>query len=263
MADTSSSSSSSSSATTNRNTDVNNEETSSTGIGAVIRYLTSKPSVSFLMIIRMAALLLTFLYMVPLTSFSPSNLYQKSLVSNAAISALRLHQRLPPFRISREYFSMLLLEDSAHYLFYSLIFISNQPITMVLLPITLFSFLHACSAILNVCNVAGPPKRFLENILQSQRQILFTIALAEITLMPTILFAIMAGLASIFTPFMYYQFVSLRYSSRRNPYSQQAFHWLRLSLQNFAMSPRCPSILRTIIYRGIELVCRFAPQIQQ
>ena len=87
--------------------------------------------------------------------------------------------------------------------------------------------------------------------------------MAEITLMPTILFAIMAGLASIFTPFMYYQFVSLRYSSRRNPYSQQAFHWLRLSLQNFAMSPRCPSILRTIIYRGIELVCRFAPQIQQ
>lgn len=111
--------------------------------------------------------------------------------------------------------------------------------------------------------ISGASKRFLENILQSQRQILLTIALAEITLMPTIIFAIIAGLASIFTPFMYYQFVALRYSSRRNPYSQQAFHWLRLSLQHFAMSPRCPSILQTIIYRGIEIVCRFAPQIQQ
>ncbi|OTF73223.1 Kruppel 2-like protein [Euroglyphus maynei] len=250
----------------NNNDNERSNEQSSTGIGAVIRHLTTKPTTSLLLTIRVATLVFTFLYMVPLTSFLPANLYQKALVSNAAISALRLHQRLPPFRISREYFSLLLLEDSAHYLFYSLIFISNQPITLVLLPIALFSFLHACSAVLNISNVAGisgAPKRFLENILQSQRQILLTIALAEITLMPTILFGIIAGLTSIFTPFMYYQFVILRYSSRRNPYSQQAFHWLRLSLQNFAMSPRCPSILQTIIYRGIEFVCRFSPQIQQ
>lgn len=110
---------------------------------------------------RVATLTFTFLYLVPLTSISPSNLYQKALVSNAAISALRLHQRLPPFRISREYFYMLLVEDSAHYLFYSLIFISNQPITLVLLPIALFSFLHACSAILNVSNVAGITGKFV------------------------------------------------------------------------------------------------------
>ena len=61
--------------------------------------------------------------------FHPFSLYQKALIANAASSALRLHQRLPRVQLSRDYFSRLLLEDSAHYLLYSVMFLYSTPMT--------------------------------------------------------------------------------------------------------------------------------------
>lgn len=60
------------------------------------------------------------------------SLYQRALIANAATSALRLHQRLPNFQLSREFLGMVMMEDSAHYLFYSLIFIMGYPVTSIL-----------------------------------------------------------------------------------------------------------------------------------
>ncbi len=68
----------------------------------------------------------------PLFSNNPYVSYQRALLSNAATSALRLHQRLPNFQLSREFFGLLMLEDSAHYLFYSLIFVNSHPVTSIL-----------------------------------------------------------------------------------------------------------------------------------
>lgn len=47
---------------------------------------------------------------------------------------------------------MLFLEDSAHYLFYSILFIFSRQITMVLLPIFLFALLHLLSFVLRALN---------------------------------------------------------------------------------------------------------------
>lgn len=63
---------------------------------------------------------------------SAQNAYYKVLIANAAISALRLHQRLGRVRISREFLAELLIEDSCHYLFYSLIFLYVTPLTCIL-----------------------------------------------------------------------------------------------------------------------------------
>ncbi|KPJ20895.1 Protein Kr-h2 [Papilio machaon] len=62
-------------------------------------------------------------------SSSPVSAFYKALLANAATSALRLHQRIPPREIalSREFLARFLLEDSAHYLFYSLIFMNVVP----------------------------------------------------------------------------------------------------------------------------------------
>lgn len=92
---------------------------------------------------------------------------------------------------------------------------------------------------------------------------LLTVALTEITLMPTIVFSIMAGLATIFTPIMYYQFVVLRYASRRNPYTRQAFHWLRVAIeQKVLTSPQCPQFARGMMTKGIDIISRMAPPTQ-
>lgn len=47
---------------------------------------------------------------------------------------------------------MLFLEDSAHYLLYSILFVFSRQITMVLLPIFLFALLHLASFLLRALN---------------------------------------------------------------------------------------------------------------
>lgn len=63
---------------------------------------------------------------------SAQNAYYKALLSNAAICALRLHQRLGRVEFTKEFLAQLVLEDSCHYLFYSLIFMYVAPVTRIL-----------------------------------------------------------------------------------------------------------------------------------
>jgi len=65
-------------------------------------------------------------------------------MNNAATSALRLHQRVPRVQFTRQFLETLLLEDSCHYLFYSLIFLYAAPVTCILsiYIYSLFNFLN-------------------------------------------------------------------------------------------------------------------------
>lgn len=69
---------------------------------------------------------------------SPVSAFYKALLGNAATSALRLHQRIPAREISlsREFLARFFLEDSAHYLFYSLIFMNVAPNLCILYNVT-------------------------------------------------------------------------------------------------------------------------------
>uniref|UniRef100_A0A8C3IPB5 Transmembrane protein 33 n=1 Tax=Chrysemys picta bellii TaxID=8478 RepID=A0A8C3IPB5_CHRPI len=66
-----------------------------------------------------------------------ASFYQRALLANALTSALRLHQRLPHFQLSRAFLAQALLEDSCHYLLYSLIFVNSYPVTSILYLSTL------------------------------------------------------------------------------------------------------------------------------
>lgn len=113
--------------------------------------------------------------MVKTSRVNPYSCYQKALVANAATSALRLHQRLPNVRLTREFLGRLLIEDSCHYLFFSLIFLYTYPITskrkfspiylnsnskfplwtlVCLVPIFLFALLHSSSYTLALLGVS-------------------------------------------------------------------------------------------------------------
>ncbi|KAG8516539.1 Transmembrane protein 33, partial [Galemys pyrenaicus] len=68
------------------------------------------------------------LFVLPLLGLhEAANFYQRALLANALTSALRLHQRLPHFQLSRAFLAQALLEDSCHYLLYSLIFVNSYP----------------------------------------------------------------------------------------------------------------------------------------
>lgn len=70
---------------------------------------------------------------IPCCNRNAYSMYSKALLANAATSALRLHQRLPRVAMTREFFGQLFMEDSAHYLLYSMMFLYSAPITCTIL----------------------------------------------------------------------------------------------------------------------------------
>lgn len=101
---------------------------------------------------------LSFVWLVNFLSFyissNAQNSYYKVLIANAATSALRLHQRLPRVTFTREFLSLLLLEDSCHYLFFSLIFLYVNPVLLIITPVVIFATLHTASYSLTLLDVS-------------------------------------------------------------------------------------------------------------
>lgn len=93
---------------------------------------------------------------------SSQSAFYKVLISNAATSALRLHQRLPRIQFTKEFLALLLVEDSCHYLFFSLIFLYVQPFVLVLFPVVLFAVLHSASYSLKILDVSSRAKEIRE-----------------------------------------------------------------------------------------------------
>ena len=52
------------------------------------------------------------------------------------------------------------------------------------------------------------------------------------------------------TPFIYYRFLSMRYTSRRNPYCRTMCHELRLAVEALAYNPKCPVWAKNVIYKA-------------
>jgi len=215
---------------------------------------------------RLATMLFSIGYILPIFD-NPYNSYYKALMANAATSALRLHQRLPRVQLTKQFLYQFLLEDSAHYLFFSLIFLYAAPITLVLAPVFLFALLHFASYSLALLDTLGQNSwwgaRMMISLVEFQsRNILRMVAFNEIFLMPFSIMMIFTGKTTIITPFLYYRFLGLRYGSRRNPYCRTMFHELRLSMEALAYSPKCPGFAKTIIYKGIAFVSNLAPAME-
>ena len=61
---------------------------------------------------------------------------------------------------------------------------------------------------------------------------------------------LLTGKTSLATPFLYYRFLSMRYSSRRNPYCRTMCHELRLAVEALAYNPKCPVWAKNVIYKA-------------
>lgn len=243
-----------------------NASASRKGLLPMLQYMQVEKITTLLWMIRMGTIVFTVLYIIPLFGVNPYNCYYKALLSNAATSALRLHQRLRNVRFgfTREFLAQVLLEDSCHYLFFSLIFLYVYPMTLVLLPVFLFAVLHYSSHSLVLLEKLGKnasvPARFFGTIVENQQKnFLRLISFTEIFLMPMAIFMIFSGKGNLLTPFVYYRFVTLRYASRRNPYTRTTFHELRMTLEMYLAHHNCPAGVRVLGYKLIGLVSRLAP----
>ncbi|MGH0146891.1 UNVERIFIED_CONTAM: hypothetical protein FKN15_014118 [Acipenser sinensis] len=102
-------------------------------------------------------------------------------------------------------------------------------------------------------------RTFLDKLSTNQQNILKFIACNEIFLMPATVFMLFSGQGSLIQPFIYYRFLTLRYSSRRNPYCRTLFTEMRILIEHFIMKPACPVFLRKMFLNSIVLVSRLAP----
>lgn len=222
---------------------------------------------SLLWLTRIFTVVCTVAFILPVLGGSQYSMYQRALLAAAATSALRLHQRLPNVQLTMNFLRQLMLEDSAHYLLYAILFLNSYPMTMSLIPVFLFALLHACSFTKTVLNLLGPNsmgfvRRAVAKLEAQQVNILRFIASTEIFLMPAIVVLIFSGKATIFMPFLYYRFLTLRYSSRRNPYNRTLFAEFRMAAEYLVAKPQCPGMVRNLCLQAISFICRLAPQAQ-
>ncbi|XP_037910592.1 Krueppel homolog 2 [Hermetia illucens] len=203
-------------------------------------------------------------YVFPIFGTSQNN-FNKVLLANAATSALRLHQRIPSFAFNREFLNRLIMEDSCHYLLFSLIFFYVSPVFLIVCPVVLFAVLHASSYSLKLLDIIGQNSwwgaRFFISIVEFQTtNILRLAAFSEIFLMPLTVILVFMGRAGLMTPFVYYHFLFMRYMSRRNPYTRTMFTELRMATESLAC--RSPPVVSKILRGGVAFVSRLAPQTQ-
>lgn len=71
------------------------------------------------------------------------------------------------------------------------------------------------------------------------------------------------GRAGLMTPFVYYHFLVLRYSSRRNPYTRNMFYELRLATETAANHPHVPALAQKLLLTSISVISRLAPPVQR
>jgi hypothetical protein len=228
---------------------------------SLISVLLERKTDAVLLLSRLATLVFTLIYIIPFfRSNTEANVYYtKALLSSAVTSALRLRQRIPNLEFSREFFFNLIREDSAHYLMYSLLFLSGSPMTIVLIPLSTYAILHSCSFLSQILTNYPVIKSYLDRITENHANLLRFVALNEIILMPLLILSIFVARSNFLLVFMYYRFLTLRYTSHRNPYTRTLFYELRQNVENLCNKPVCPPIVGRICRSAIALINRLAP----
>ncbi|XP_067852998.1 transmembrane protein 33-like isoform X2 [Heptranchias perlo] len=166
---------------------------------SVSQFMMSNKTESIMWLLRLFTLVSTFFFLFPIFGVvEGGHFYQRALLANALTSACRLHQRLPRFQFSRAYVTQALLEDSCHYLLYSLIFITSYPITLCLVPVAVFSLLHATAYTRKILDIIGPNsipwvRSFLDKMTTHQQSLFKFIACNEILLMPAAVFMLLGN----------------------------------------------------------------------
>ncbi|CAI4222234.1 unnamed protein product [Auanema sp. JU1783] len=241
----------------------NNDTESSNPRVTLSEYLSTRHIECLLNGARALTLFFTVCYLSPIPLVvAPGSAYYKAFAAGVATSAIRLHQRIGRFALTREFFMNLLMEDSCHYLFYSALFLTSSTITMALLPIVLYATLNFANFILLVST--GYQRLRLTTLLgkfihSQTSNILGIIACAEIFLVPLIISLVFVGQGSLVLPFVYYRFLTMRYASRRNPYTRSAFSQMKHSLLQISHSPSCPQLVGRLITMSTNFISNLAP----
>jgi len=234
--------------------------------GSMLNFIVAKKIGSAMWIMRLYIIFLSIQFVFFSNAFAMDHYFTRAMLANGVVCALRIHQRIPVFRFSREHFAKCMQEDSAHYLMFSLIFLISSPVTVGLLPVFMFAVLHACSFTRQLIDCHGANswfflRKIINSVARKQTDIFRFIALTEIILMPTMVFMLFTGRCNFLAVLLFYKFLQHRYLSRRNPYSRLVFYELRVAAHQAMQHSACPSMLSWLVGKLVSLCCRLGPRI--
>ncbi|CAF1067441.1 unnamed protein product [Rotaria magnacalcarata] len=226
---------------------------------SILNVLLERKTDSVLLLSRLATIFYTIMFVLPFFHAESNIYYTKALLSAIVTSVLRLRQRLPNFELSRVFLFNLFREDSAHYLMYSFLFLSSTPMTIVLIPIATYAILHSCSFLSQIVIRFPAIQQLCIRVTENQINVLRFVALNEIVLMPILILSIFVSRSNFLLLFMYYRFLTLRYTSQRNPYTKNMFYELRQSVEYLCNKPACPSVIARLCFSAMAFIDRLAP----
>lgn len=210
------------------------------GWDRVVEHISGHKIDFLLAVTRTLTVLFTLSYLVGFPAPS-DNRYKQALLMCAATSSWRLHQRMPPpprSQLSWAYFMNLIREDAFHYLLFPFMFFFGQPITLVLLPCTLYALFNLAVYAISILDILGnqePLKVEISNLVAKyQQSLLHTIALSEVALMPVVAIGVFTRVLSLFVPIFYYRFLLLRYNSTRNAHLKLLISQIKAAVTTYA-----------------------------
>uniref|UniRef100_A0AC34Q6L9 Transmembrane protein 33 n=1 Tax=Panagrolaimus sp. JU765 TaxID=591449 RepID=A0AC34Q6L9_9BILA len=237
---------------------------------SVVDYMKNNAMDTIIFSFRMLTIIFAIQYILPSTDASHSkSVYSKAFIAAGVSYAFRLYQRVGGMFSMQNLNAMLLqtifMEDSTHYLLYCFTFPMSTPVTMALIPIVALSFYNAIGYVHKLAQETGTGVVFAQKLndfrAQQSNNILSLVACAEIFNFPVFFALIFTGRCNIFFPFLYFRFLTFRYSSRRNPHTRLVFASLKQNLLQVTNHQSCPAIVRTGILKAINLVEKVAPPV--
>ena len=96
--------------------------------GSIRNFMAARMIATAMWVMRIYILFLSVQYIFFASGFDMDHFYHRVLLANGFVCSLRLHQRVPSFKISRQNLAVMMEEDSAQYLLYSITFLTCTPI---------------------------------------------------------------------------------------------------------------------------------------
>ncbi|KAL5251386.1 hypothetical protein ACHWQZ_G016928 [Mnemiopsis leidyi] len=252
---------------TTTQTETEQPTSGSNDFSVIKNYMMRDGKASVMFLARMFAVINGFTFAIA-SFFNPALAYacfQRLMFAFGLASVVRLSQRLGPIQFTKQYMINVVLEDSAHYMLFACNFYAHKPTTVIGVIPTLYCLLQSTAFLLAMLQECHSPswtvlKKQLNKVKENQQQLLRVVASAEIFVMPVVLIQLFTGqCGSILTPLVYYQFLMLRYMSRRNPYVRNAFTELKMAINQLIYKPSCPTIIRTIVTKVMGMIERLSP----
>lgn len=230
-------------------------------------YLMSDWIAIILFLLRITTIASSLFYALGIFGTDATGSYEMAMFTSLLTFLIRLYQRKNESQVkllSKQMLSLMVVEDSAHYVMYSFFFLKQRPLSIYLFPVCLYAIMHLVTFTQGLVQFLPPTiQRVListnTKIAESQQGIKRAIACAEVLIMVVVILNALSGMMFIFAPLVHYHFLKLRYMSKRNPYVKVVFSDLRLGAEGLARHPSCPAILSTVISKVITIVSSLAP----